>query len=105
MTKNSKDKKNSGKSHKEAGFSGYTMDQLRYQIALTAIKREFLKERAKESTDEIKKQVSGKMPISGGSTKGILGKFMKGLDLADYILLGFQGFRLVKKMGAIFRRR
>lgn len=103
--KNNKDKKNNGISHKEADFSGYTLEELRYQLAIISVKKEFLKEKALETSDAIKKELSSKMPLSKGNSKGVFSRIMKGLDLADYIMLGFQGFRIMKKFGAIFGRR
>lgn len=104
MKNQDKEKKTSAK-HVEADFNGYTMEELRYQLAMVAIKKEYLKERALQSTTDIKKQLNSHMPLRGLGSKGIFGKVMKGLDLADYIMLGFQGFKIVRKIGSIFRKR
>lgn len=94
--------------HTESEFAGYTMEELRYQRAMLALKKEFLKERAMEEVDAIKNQlplVNGQMGPKLSMAKGIAGKLMKGLDMADYLMLGFQGFRIMRKVGTLFRRR
>lgn len=89
-------------------FNGYTLDELRYQRALLLIKREFLREKAVKETQKIKNQiplVNGKSSLSEITPKGVLGKLVRGLDFADYLLLGFQALRIGKKVGSIFRKK
>lgn len=103
-----KKEKGSGNPQAVPEFKGYTMEELRYQRALLMVKKEIMKERALEQTERIKKDipvVNGKMPLAKGSGGGLLSKMMKGLDLADYLLLGFQVVRIGKKVGSIFRKR
>lgn len=93
--------------HKDEEFKGYTIEELRYQRALIALKKEFMKEKALKQTNEIRDQIpllNGKMPSGKTYSSGLLGKIMRGLDLADYLMLGFQGIRIVKKLGGIFRK-
>lgn len=106
--KEKKEKKNSAEESKEQDFKGYSMDELRYQRALVALKKEFLKEKALKQTETIKEQlplINGKMPSGKISGSGVMGKILKGLSFADYLLLGFQGVRIVKKIGTIFKRK
>ena len=105
MKKKDKDVRKKGVKHSDTDFPGYTIEELRYQLAITAVKKEFLKEKAMETAEAMKKQLNSKMPIVGGGSKGLFGKLMKGLDLADYLLLGYQGFRLFRKVGSVFRKR
>lgn len=90
-------------------FKGYTLDELRYQRALLMIKKEFLKERAMHNVEAIKSHiplVNGKNPIGhSSSSNGILGKIMKGLDFADYLVLGMQVVKIGKKIGRVFKRK
>lgn len=93
---------------REQEFKGYTMDELRYQRALVALKKEFLREKAIKQTKEIKEQVpllNGKAPSIGGGSRGIMGKLIKGLSFTDYILLGFQMLKIGKKIGSIFGKK
>ena len=104
MKKKDKEKKTDIK-HSDLHFSGYTMEELRYQIAMVSIKKEFLKERAMESTEAIKKQFNSHVPFRGLGPRGLFGKVMKGLDVVDYIMIGYQGLRAFRRIGSIFRRR
>lgn len=109
MKKNKTDRKKSGAPHKEAGFKGYTMKELRYQRALVSLKKEFLKERALNETKEIK----GQLPLIGNkksapkapSSPGIFSKIMKGMDFADYLVIGMQTVKIGKKIGKIFKKK
>lgn len=105
--KDSKEQTKDTSRHAKPEFNGYTIEELRYQLALTALKKEYLKERAMECTDTLKKQ----LPFTGGKSsvgfpsKGIFSKLMKGLDLVDYIMIGYQGFRIMKKLGSVIKKR
>lgn len=102
------DRKNRESHYSDGEFKGYTIDELRYQRALVALKKEFLKERVIKNTDNIKSQipiVNGKMPISKGTSNGIFGKIMKGLDFADYLIIGMQAIKIGKKIGKIFKKK
>lgn len=103
-----KEKKAKTAAHKEPAFEGYTMEELRYQLALTALKKEYLKEKATDTVSAIKKQlplVNGNSTLPAKATKGLFGKIMRGLDFADYLIIGFQGVRIFKRLGTIFRRK
>lgn len=89
-------------------FKGYTLEELRYQLALTLVKKEFLKEKALHQTLAIKDQiplVNGKSPVKVGLPGGLFGKLMRGLDFADYIMLGFQAVKIGKKLGTVLKKR
>lgn len=89
-------------------FKGYTMEELKYQRALTLVKKEFLKEKALRQTMAIKDRlpvVNGSSPLSGIKPSGMVGKLVKGLDFADYIMLGIQAVKIGKKVGSLFRKK
>lgn len=88
-------------------FKGYTLDELRYQRALLLVKREFLREKAMKEVAKIKEHIPGMGSSSGNGipAKGVLGKLVNGLDWADYLMLGFQAWRIGKKLGGKFRRK
>ena len=88
-------------------FKGYNMAELRYQLAILSVKKEFMKEKAIGQTEKIRKSIpviNGKSPISAISAHGIVGKLVKGLNFTDYILLGIQALMIGKKITSIFRR-
>ena len=89
-------------------FRGYSLEELRYQRALLLLKREFLKEKAMNTIDDAKKRVpvlNGKSPLSNISPSGIMGRVVKGLNYADYLMLGFAVFNAGKKVFSLFRKR
>ena len=92
----------------EEDFKGYTMEELKYQRALLLIKREFLREKALRETKKIKSQIpllNGQSGLSSFPVNGIMGKMMKGLGFADYLVLGIQAVKIGKKIGSLFRRK
>lgn len=92
----------------EEVFKGYTIDELRYQIALLALKKEFMKEKAIDASMKIKDRIpmlNGKSPLSGITPRGIMGKIIKGLNFTDYILLGLQLLTIGKKVGGVFKKK
>ena len=90
-------------------FKGYSMEELRYHRALLLVKKEYVKEQAFKVTKKIKND----LPIigTGDSLQGhlgsgnLLGKVMKGLSFADYVILGLQTMRIVKKIGSKFKKK
>lgn len=92
----------------EEDFKGYTLNELRYQRALIMLKREFLKEKAIKQTEDLRKRipiVNGKPPLSGVSTQGLMGRVIKGLNYADYLMLGFSIFGAGRKVLSLFKRK
>lgn len=92
----------------EVEFKGYTMAELRYQRALLLIRREFVKEKALKELEDIKKRVpiiNGKSPLNNSASGNLVGKLLRGLNFADYIILGYQVLRIGRKIGSKIRRR
>lgn len=92
----------------EEDFKGYTLEELRYQRALLLLKREFLKEKAVKETKAVKARIpmlNGKSPLASMSPQGILGRVAKGLNYADYLMLGFSIFSAGRKMFSLFRKK
>lgn len=92
----------------EDDFKGYTMEELQYQRALLALKKEFLKEKALHTLSAVKEQVpliGGSISATGLQHKGIAGKLLKSLNFADYLLLGVQGIRIGRKIGSLFKKK
>lgn len=92
----------------EEDFKGYTLDELRYQRALLLLKREFLKEKATEQLKDVRESIpflNGQSGISKISSKGMLGKVMKGLNFVDYLMIGFSLFNSGRKFVSLFRKK
>lgn len=108
MSNKSNEIKGAKKLSGEEEFKGYTLDELRYQRALLLIKREFLRDKAIEESKKIKDKIpliNGNSGLGEITTKGVIGKVIRGLDFADYLLLGFQAIRIGKKFGSMFKRK
>ena len=105
MKKNNKDIEGIADELKE--FEGFTLEELKHQRALALIKREFLKQKAMNDVDEFKKKLpfNGVSPLGNFNAKGLFGKFMKGLNYADYIMLGFSLFGAGRKIYSLFHRK
>lgn len=94
-------------SDSDADFKGYTMEELQKLRLAVRFRKEVKKEQAIKECMKIKNQVpviNGKPVFSGVSSKGIMGKVFSGLNLFDYLILGFQALRIGKKVGTIFKR-
>ena len=97
--KKNKERKSIKAPHKEPGFSGYKMSELKYQRALVALKKEYIKENILYQTSDIKSRIPflNRKKKSEKRGPGLLGKMLKGLDYSDYIMLGAKGFQIFKK--------
>lgn len=92
----------------EQGFKGYDLEELRYQRAVLALKKEFAKEKVMADIADIRKR----LPFSKDNTsrlslpgaKGILGKVLGGLGYVDYFLLGFSVINTGRKVFSFFRK-
>ncbi len=89
-------------------FEGFTLDEIRHQRALVAVRKEFAKARFFENVDGVKVY----NPFApGGKLKAAsrLGsipmKLIKGLNYTDYILLGISAFGTLKKAFSFFRKK
>ena len=106
-----KEEKKAGKAQTHISseeFKGYTLDELKYQRALVLLKREFLKEKAFEDINQVKNRIpilNGKSPMDSVSPGGIVGKLVRGLSYADYLILGFSVFNAGKKVLSLFSRK
>lgn len=87
---------------------GYTLDELRYQLALKELQKEFCKEKLVNKCHSAMSQA----PWSNKSGKGggmfpasLLGSLMKGLSYTDYLLMGFSVFKTAKNVFSFFKRR
>lgn len=89
-------------------FSGYTMEDLRYQRALVALKREYSKESVMLGMNKLYKRGVNPLSDKNGSSlmkaSGVAGKIISGLNYVDYILLGISAFTTLRKITGFFTR-
>lgn len=91
-------------------FRGYTLEELKYQRALFALRKEFAKARLLQSVDSLRPQKKDK---DGGSilgpkfgiVKSLGSKFFSNLNTLDYIMMGMSLFGTAKKAIGLFRRK
>ena len=97
------------KPHHTEEFKGYDLDELRYQRAILALKKEFAKEKVMADLDEIKKRLpfrnNGEQKMGFPIARGILGKVFSGLGYVDYFLLGFSVISTGRKIFSFFRKK
>lgn len=89
-------------------FKGYTLEELKYQRALLLLKREFLKEKALKESKAIKNRIpmlNGKSPLNSLTPQGIVGRVARGLNYADYLMLGFSVFNAGKRIFSLFKKK
>lgn len=93
-----------------AEVKGMTIREIRYQRALTALQKEFCKQ--KMETDMVKlknlspfsKNYSGKNK-SFGRAAGLAGKLMGGMNYLDYAVIGFSVFSNIRKILGFFKKK
>lgn len=89
-------------------FKGYSLSELRYQRALTALKREYAKEKTIKRIDHLRHRSVFSSPgkrSSLGAAGGLLSKAATGLNYADYAMLGFSLFSSFRKVRGFFKKK
>lgn len=90
-------------------FKGYTLEELRYNRALIALKAEFCKEKMLSDFQAAKsKTILGKLQGGEGTglfKSGVLGKMARSLNYIDYILVGLTTFKTIRSITSLFRRK
>ena len=89
-------------------FKGYSIEELRYQRALIALRKDFCAAKIAEDFEAIRKR--GVFGGHGGSKRGpmigsIAKKVMSGLGYLDYAMIGVSLFGTGKKIFSLFRGR
>lgn len=87
--------------------NGLTLDELRYQRALYALKKEFVREKMAGKISGIRR---GGVAAGSGSNlspvlrlSGLAGKAFSSLNYLDYAMLGYSAFKTVRKVYRFFR--
>lgn len=89
-----------------SNFEGYTLDELRYQRALLALRKEFCKSRVLNQLNNIREGKTSTDSKGRKTTRmgGVLGKVMSSLNYIDYALMGYSLFGTGLKVFKFFRR-
>lgn len=89
-------------------FNGFTLDEIRHNRALIAVRKEFAKAKLFEEMDTLK----DRNPFApDGSLKAAarLGsipmKIVKGLNYTDYFMMGLSAFGAVRKVFSFFKKK
>lgn len=95
--------------HKEEGFQGYSIGQLRYQLALTLLDKEVCREKLVSKTRQTIDNIPfvGKAKEAGSRLAGssLLPKVFRSLNYADYFMMGLTAFKSIKSITSLFRRK
>lgn len=84
-------------------FKGYTMEELKYQRAMMALRKEYCKAKVMKSVQDLlpDKNASKRKSVTGAKRKTIVGqlasKVFNNLNTIDYILMGISIFGTVRK--------
>lgn len=107
MTQNNKKLPAVKESPEEQEFKGYTLEELRYQRALLALRKEFSKVQLMQSLEALRPNAKGKKNSSSkfGLVKSIGSKVFLNLNTLDYIMLGMSAFGTARKIFSFFKRK
>lgn len=90
-------------------FKGYTIEQLKYQRALIALRKEFVREQIMQTVQQIRPQRKKNDSPAGGSkmavAKLIGSKLLNNLNTLDYVMVGMSLFGTVKKIYHLFKNK
>lgn len=94
----------------EKPFGGYTLEDLKYQRAMMALRKEFAKSKLLQSLDAMRPNAKPKGHESNFGSKFALartlgGKLFGSLNTLDYVMLGMSLFGTAKKAYSLFRRK
>ena len=97
----------------KSDFKGYTMEELRYQRALLALRKEFSKSKVTKAVDSIRRpqRNSGNDGTTAKLARigSLAGKVFSNLNLLDYVLVGLSvagsGRKVAKLIGSMRKRK
>ncbi len=89
-------------------FHGYTLDEIRHNRALIAVRKEFAKAKIVEELNGLKDRnpFAPDGTLKAASRLGSIPmKIVKGLNYTDYVMLGISAFGTMKKVFSLFRKK
>ncbi|MCM1440454.1 MAG: hypothetical protein NC131_14800 [Roseburia sp.] len=90
----------------EKEFKGYSLEELRYQRALLALKKEFCKSKVIHNVNKIRSHTifgTNKNGAKISKVGPVVSKLLNNLNYVDYALLGVSAFSTGKKIFSFFR--
>lgn len=110
MTDTSKKLPVKSQKHEGEAFKGYTMEELKYQRAMMALRVEFCKQNLINSIEALRpaKKESDKHSLLGPKfafAKSIASKVFSNLNLLDYAMIGMSLFGTAKNAYNLFKRK
>lgn len=83
-------------------FKGYTMEELKYQRALMALRKEFCKTKVLQSVESLRPGAGKKDEKKSGNSKlalagKVAGMVFSNLNTMDYVLMGLSLFGTARK--------
>lgn len=90
-------------------FKGFTMEELKYQRALMALRKEFAKEQIQNSVQALRpnRQKDGQSKFANrfGLAATVAKKLLGNLNSLDYLMVGMSAFGVAKKAYNLFRKK
>lgn len=89
-------------------FDGYTLDEIRHQRALVAVRKEFAKAKVLERIDAFKDRnpFAPDGSLKAAARLGTLPmKIIRGLNYTDYIIMGISAFGAIRKVFSLFIKK
>ncbi len=92
--------------HNSSEFKGYSIEELRYQRALIALRKEFCKSKLVHNANRMRRR--GFFGRNGKTSRvahvgGLASKMMSGLGYLDYVMIGISLFGTGRKIFKFFR--
>ena len=92
--------------HNTKEFKGYSIEELRYQRALIALRKDFCRSKMVHNADRVRKR--GFLGRNGTTSRvahdgGLATKIISGLGYLDYVMIGMSAFGTGRKIFKFFR--
>lgn len=96
--------------NKTVQFEGYSFEELKYQRALYALRKEFAKEQVLQTFNMMRPKKDDQNSGSGflskfGLMRSVGSKVFKSLNALDYVMLGMSAFGTAKKAISLFKKK
>lgn len=92
--------------HHTKEFKGYSIEELRYQRALVALRKDFCKSRMIHNVDKLRRHgLFGRGSSKIANVGGVASKIISGLGYVDYLMIGMSLFGTGKKIFRFFHKK
>lgn len=90
-----------------AARQGYTIDELRYQIALATLRKEFCREQLADTCNSLISVApwNRKQSSAASAASTLTDAVFRGFKYSDYLLLGYSVFKTAKSIFSFFKRK